>query len=437
MAYTTKFFLKEPKKKGDSLVYMTFCFGDYIYGVNGKRKYSRLKYSTGEKINPAYWNFDNCRAKKTDLFPHQEFNFRLEKMKNAVENIYRTILNNEERPSVQNIKEKLDIEYGKESRTGKMTLFAFIEHLVNNPNLVNGKELSQKTIAAYETTKKHLLNFAAWSNKKIDFDAITLEFYNDFLDYLIRELQFSTNTGGKHIKILKTFMNAATEKGFNTNMQYKSKRFIVLHESGQNIYLTMKELETLYNKDLSKNKRLDRIRDLFLVGCYTGLRFSDFTNIQPENIYTNDKGIFLKINTQKTGQTVVIPIHPIVRMILDKYKNKLPEAITNQKMNVYLKELCREAKINQKVQKTIFTGGKRVSKTFEKCDIVSTHTARRSFATNAYLSGMDSLSIMRITGHQTEDSFLRYIQVSDEESAIKLQSGEFFKATKYLHVIHH
>jgi integrase len=186
--------------------------------------------------------------------------------------------------------------------------------------------------------------------------------------------------------------------------------------------LSKQELQALNELDLTDNPRLDKVRDLFLVGCWTGLRFSDFSNIQAKNI----KGGFITIKTQKTGKEVVIPIHEVVLNILDKYKDKtensLPPSISNQKMNEYLKEIAEKAEFKETVSKTFTKAGKTVTINKSKFDLVSCHTARRSFATNMYLDSVPSITIMAITGHTTESSFMKYIRITPQEHAEQLQT---------------
>ncbi|GAB3945177.1 hypothetical protein GCM10028805_13840 [Spirosoma harenae] len=165
--------------------------------------------------------------------------------------------------------------------------------------------------------------------------------------------------------------------------------------------------------DLSKQERLERVRDLFVVGCYTGLRFSDLTNLRPEYI----KNGLIRIEQQKTADKVVIPCHEVVTSMLKKYNGSLPRSISNQKMNDYLKEVCQLAGLNSKENKAKTKGGKRITKVFEKWQMVSTYTARRSFATNMYLLGIPAMTIMQITGYRTEKAFMHYIKLDREQHA--------------------
>jgi len=144
------------------------------------------------------------------------------------------------------------------------------------------------------------------------------------------------------------------------------------------------------------------------------MRYSDFTTIPPEHI----KGDSLRIKPQKTGQVVEIPLHPTVRAIMAKYSGTLPRAISNQKMNDYLKEITVQVASLQSPQMITATiGGERKTTAKRKWELITTHTARRSFATNLYKAGCPARSIMAITGHQTESAFRAYIRLSGEEHA--------------------
>jgi len=219
-------------------------------------------------------------------------------------------------------------------------------------------------------------------------------------------------------------MREAFERGLTKNLQFQSKRFKKIQEESQSIYLNEQELKLLTELNLTENHRLDKVRDLFLIGCYTGLRFSDLTQLSIENLSKSKKVI--KIKTQKTEETVVIPINSIVKRIIDKYEGKFPTAISNEKMNSYLKELAEKTNLSQSIIKIATKGGIRTKEVLKKHELVTVHTARRSFATNAYLSGVPTLSIMKITGHKTEKSFLAYIKISQEENANKLFTHPFF-----------
>jgi len=299
-------------------------------------------------------------------------------------------------------------------------LFSFIQNFIDTaPTRITaktGRPASYKQIREYNATFRHLKDFAEKNNLCLDFKDIDLSFYNDWIEYL-QGLKLCQNTIGKKIMTLKIFLNAATDEGLNKYNHYKKKGFKILKEDSENIYLTEAEIQKIYDLDLEGDP-LDKVRDLFVIGCWTGLRFSDWNKITPENI-TNG---FLELKQQKTGGAVVIPLHPTVEAILQKYKGQLPPLMTNQKFNLYLKEVARKAKISDIVHKTITKGGKTITKAYKKHELVTTHTGRRSFATNLYKADFPTLSIMQITGHKTEAAFLKYIKITPKEHAEKLRT---------------
>jgi integrase len=325
----------------------------------------------------------------------------------------------------------------------KITLFSFIENFIEKaktkPNPKTGRPVCYKMQREYEVTYGYLKEYAVKSGKKVDFKDINLDFYDGFIQYLQEahpskspSIEKQTNTGskkkpiekrlalntiGKKVQTLKIFLNAAKEEGKNSYEAYKSKKFVAMTEESETIYLNEEELTALYNIDLQGNESLERIRDLFLIGSWTGCRFSDIAQITPESI---SEGL-IHLKQYKTGKKVLIPLHPIVTAILNKYKGQLPKAISNQKFNKSLKDIAEMANINDVTHKAITRGGMKASTAFDKFKLVTTHTARRSFATNLYKSGFPTLSIMSITGHTTEKSFLKYIKVTPDEHAKKLQ----------------
>jgi site-specific recombinase XerD len=326
-------------------------------------------------------------------------------------------------PNPENLKLILDKELKKiEPKTEKeKSFFPFFENLINQSvnggrvQPTSGKPYSKATIQVYKNTFRRLKEFQATRKRIIDFNTIDIDFYTDFTEYLSKRLNLATNTIGKDIKTIKTILNEATERGINTNLQFKSRKFSSTSEQTDSIYLSEIELSEIEDLDLSNNQRLNNVRDLFLVGCYTGLRFSDFSILKPDQM----KNGFIEIKEQtKTGNPVVIPIHPVVSRITKKHNGELPRAITNQKFNDYLKEIgIMVQSLHTPFETTITKGGLKILKRLNKYELLTTHTARRSFATNEYLNGTPTITIMAITGHRTEKAFLRYIKLNPTDHA--------------------
>jgi integrase len=207
-------------------------------------------------------------------------------------------------------------------------------------------------------------------------------------------------------------LRKAEEEGLHNIHFYKHQDFRKPVYLSETIYLNVGELKLIKELDLSNKLELDRIRDLFLIGCWTGLRFSDFNRLTSNHIQEG----YIKIKTSKTGSSAVIPINEVVSSILNKYNNHIPNGYANQYMNRQLKVICRMSGINSMETRVKFLNGQKTTKTVKKWELVCTHTARRSFATNMY-GLVPNSTLMAITTHKTEAAFLRYLRKTNDEHA--------------------
>jgi len=427
-----KFQLRSPAATSPTLIFLVYRFGD-----------RKFVYSTGESIHPDQWDNaaqrakTNLRGNKSQLESNKAVNLQLERYHVKISEILTGLQAAKETPTIEFLRSEMDKEFLKDTHprrvaNEKPTLLKWVDNWIANVKFTREtppKPINPRTLLKYRTTLKILQEFSKEKRRnKLDFDGINLDFYFDFTEHLQKTRNLAQNTVGKYITVLKLFLREAVEAGVTTNTIHENRKFAVPTEDVEHIFLNDAELDMIYKLDLNNKPALDRVRDLFLIGCYTALRFSDFSNIRPENIITTSKGgRALKINTFKTQQTVIIPIHPRVEEILAKYENNLPKAISNQKMNVYLKKIGEEAEIKTLVEITKTIGGKRVQTTVPKYKLITTHTARRTGATNMYLAGVPSLSIMKITGHKTESVFMRYINVDAEQNADLMMQNKYFK----------
>ena len=401
------FVLKEPTSKEPTLIFLFYRFES-----------QKLKYSTGEKIIPKNWNPTKQRSKESRLLRDAEsLNKRLDDLAQTVRAAHRDLLKDNKQPTVHKLKEALNMANFKEVYAQKTTLLKFAQDLKEQANR------KRNTTNQWGQTIRKLQEYKKATNKEVDFDTIDLDFYNSFVSYLTKQ-GYTKNSVGGFIKNVKIFMNEAVDRNLTKNNEYRNKRFKVLTEQVDKIYLNQDELKKIYALALINHKRLDKVRDLFIVACYTGLRFSDLMQVRPENIINGTTQI--KIRTEKTSELIVIPLHKFVKEIIKKYNGSLPSVISNQKMNDYLKEIGEKAEISETIKMAITRGGKTENTLHKKYELITTHTARRSFATNAYLMDVPSISIMKITGHKTESSFMKYIRISQEDNANKLSNHAFF-----------
>lgn len=431
---TVQAFIRTSKKKTEN-VNIRFRLRD---GRN-----IQLFHTSEILVNPDVWDSSEQSIKKRIVFKDAE---RL-KINKAVNDRKALILQiySEESEKEPLTSDWLEISIDKELYPEKYkpqieidSLFKFTKQFIdeapNRKDKNTGRSLTYNNIQQYRATEKHLKAFSESVNKKdFRFEEIDQLFYDSFVAYLQKEIpdidndgkpkfdedqkpvllkeSFTANSVGKHIRILKLMLNEATIQGYNTSTYYNS--FHVFTEDTDTIYLNESELQQLKGKDFSKSPYLDRVRDWFLLLAWTGCRFSDLEKVGKTDI----KDGFITFRQQKTNNKVTIPLHPVVLEILEKYDYDLPNPISNQRFNEYIKEAAKLTDINSMESITITKGGKLQTESFPKWELISSHTGRRSFCTNMYKRGLPTLMIMSISGHKTEKSFLKYIKVKQSEHA--------------------
>lgn len=407
------FYLKRPEAETETAIFARISYGAA----------KPLKYYTPEAITPKYWNKNTYRAKVQRGFPEApEFNARIDKIETDIKNVTRKLLNMGSVPSNEDLRAALDAHFNKgaSKSTNDGYLLPFFDKMIEQSknglrsNSHTGKPISPNTLKAYGTYRARFEAYETKRNKRIRFDAINQAFYDDFTAFLVQDLKLSNGTVIKQQNTLIMILNAATKAEVNTNLKYQHCSFATKNEATDTIYLTKAEIKSIADLDLTDSPRLDNVRDLFIIGCYTGLRFSDYASINAAEI----KDDMQTITQRKTGNKVVIPIHDEVKRVLAKRGGVAPRPISNQKFNDYIKDVAAMVEsLKVKVKQERTTAGKRVVTEIEKYKLIGSHSARRSFASNQYLNGVPTLMIMAITGHKTEKAFLHYIRVTPTEQA--------------------
>ena len=392
--------------------------------------YAKAKWYFKQSILPKHWDKRKQRVKGLTIAP--ELNTLLDKYKTQAQVIAnRLSIEKEVEPLPKEIKLVLKEYFFPKLKNEKAVVNDLLEFekvyfpiLKGRVNKTTKNKTTKGTLETYKQTFNLFKEFHALTGISLDFDNIDLEFYTKFVQFLEGTKNFKTNTVAKHITRLKTFLNEATELGYNTNTKYKGKYFTAQKETANNIFLDENELKIISEFDFSSKPYLERTRDVFVLGCYTGLRFSDYRNVPNADKQTISGTEYYSIIAQKTQKMVVVPILPEAKKIIDKYTDEgmllLPKPISNQKFNEYLKEIGKEIKELHSSFKLVRTvGGKKTTTEKKKWELLTTHTARRSFATNMYLRKIPVPNIMAITGHKTEKSFYTYIQMTPMEHAVK------------------
>lgn len=379
----------------------------------------RTLISIGYSIKPDHWDEKRSWIKKA-CPKFEEIDAVLKKVTSKLGNILTFAKDNDIDPTIEFVLLELEKDRNYEQRSNRIDMFETLEVYIKEKT----DKVSKDQIKDYCSLRKHLTAFKEYSSQPVTFRNLNLKFYNEFMDYLSYKavkrdgtVGLLTNSAGKIIRLLKGFVNYQITKGVIPHIDMKC--FKVVEEETDAIYLTEKELKVIYELDLSEDKELSEIRDLFIVGCYTGLRWSDLSELNSENI--DRVNGYINIKQRKVHKAVVIPMIDYVPEVLERYNYVLPK-ITSYKFNERLKELGKKAMLTQKVEIVRKKGATRVADVYEKWELISSHTCRRSFCTNMYLAGFPAEELMKISGHKTPAAFMRYIKVDGMQAADRLKA---------------
>ncbi|WP_228851270.1 tyrosine-type recombinase/integrase [Aegicerativicinus sediminis] len=407
------FNLKEPNKNGLTSIRLVAYF---------KNENKRFVYSTGESIHPKDWDFKYLQPKH--LNGRTKLANEMRSIKSQIDrysdlfldltNRYRIV--NEEL-TIAIVRRAFDKEF-KRVKTKSTTFFevydSFIEEKRNDRTSEGN---SESTIKRYEYNKKLLEDFEAKTNHKISFQGINQSFYDSLIEYCIDIKKHSVNTLSRNMGLLKSFLNWSLENGYTFKDDFKKFKNIK-KEITQEIALTLDQVKEVYNHDFSKNKRWERVRDVFVLGCTTGLRYSNLVLISKSDVY--DGHIHLRDKKNK-DKLLTIPLNDLSQSILKKYNYRIPK-IANQKFNEYIKEVFQELKYNQPIKKSSRIGNTIVETELPMHDRISSHTARRSFITIMKNQKIPDKVIMSFTGHKSLEVFNKYYKPNEEDKKEFMQS---------------
>ena len=450
----TTFTIRTSKKSGDTSI---------IARVQRPEHGIDLRIATGLKADIEKWNNakasirarDNYRRDNKALFD------KMDEIEKALDDASREgalsgdqakeiilgIVNREVREQQAKEKEeKARIEAEAKRVTFMQYFRRFVKDMENGDAVSNrSTEYANQSRKNYTSTLHKLEKYERARKIALDWSDIDMMFFKDFDKYL-RDQGAKQNTISKHFRVIKTIVHRAHDEGLTDNTIFTNTRFRVSETEAENVYLTLDELDAIKAVDLSgQSAGHEWARDIFLLGCWCGQRISDYNNIKPENIRTERKKVivegengqedrievvervFIDITQKKTGVKVSIPANAEIRRILAKYDNNLP-SLQDQVFNRYIKDVCRLAGINDIVTITSVKGGKKVTEQHKKWECCTSHTARRTFCTLAFLSGMEAMDICKCSGHQSEKMLRKYIKADELETARKLADKyDFFK----------
>lgn len=377
-----------------------------------------FKYSTRLFVDPQYWQpSPTYRVKESLKYPQaHDINTSLSEIEQATVSIHR------QQPSitVQDFKNELDYKLGYQERpkdTKEMTLVEFADHWTQQSTK------DDRTIQKYNTTIKHLKDYQEAKNMVLHFADVTASFGNSLREWLYQNYDHSHNTASKYLAVIKTICKSAAIDGLHHSTHYQHLKTGRIETSKQ--YLHLDELERLYQLDLSEDNTKERVRDLFLISCYTGLRYSDLSRLTKDHIHTIDGLDIIELyqfkgrNTKADNQ-VIIPVLPDLKKLLDKYPNELPKAYASQTMNRTIKQVLQLAEIDRTVKHKSSVSGRTKIEDVPVYEKISNHSARYTFI-NTMINDYDisPSDLSKITG-QTIQVLLGYERGDKGKNAAKV-----------------
>ena len=387
----------------------------------------RIEFTTGYRIDVAKWDGDKQRVKNgcTNKLKQSasEINAALLGYYTELQEIFKRFEVAEIMPSPAEVKEAFNNRHGQNEKTGLASadtsnepsnFYEAFDDFVRVCGRQN--DWTHSTFEKFAAVKNHLKNFRS----ELSFDFFDEEGLTEYVQYLREVREMRNSTIGKQLSFLKWFLRWSFKQGMHSNNAYDTFKPKLKDTQKKIIFLTWEELNRLREFKIPPTKQaLERVRDVFLFQCFTGLRYSDVFNLRKSDI----KGDHIEVTTVKTSDSLSIELNDHSRAILEKYKDvefendKALPVITNQKMNDYLKELAELAEINEPVRQTYYKGNERIDEVTPKYALLGTHAGRRTFICNALALGIPPQVVMKWTGHSDYKAMKPYIDIADDIKA--------------------
>ncbi len=380
----------------------------------------RIEFTTGYRIDAAKWDADKQRVKNgcTNKLKQSasDINTDLLRYYTIMQEVFKEYEVKDIMPTPQEIKDSFNnkvnpTEEVQEEQKGFWEIFnEFVSECGKQNNWTDS------TYEKFAAVKNHIKEFRA-EPTFVYFDE---EGLNNYVDFLRKTKDMRNSTIGKQLGFLKWFIRWAFKKGYHQNIAFETFKPKLKNTPKKVIFLTWDELNKLKACNIPQNKQyLERVRDVFLFCCFTGLRYSDVYNLRTSDV----KADHIEITTVKTADSLVIELNNHSKAILEKYKdvhfegNKVLPVISNQKMNDYLKELGELAEINEPIRETYYKGNQRIDEVTPKYALLGTHAGRRTFICNALALGIPAQVVMKWTGHSDYKAMKPYIDIADDIKA--------------------
>lgn len=377
----------------------------------------RFSYSLGYSVDPDKWNTTSQRVKRNTYhgkkqIPAARINAAIQHYEDTLQVVVNSCTSG---TTTEQFKSDLDSAFNRKKETDEHSFFDLYSQYIKEESVECG--WSQGTIY------KHKRLYDEWKmfRPAMSINDINEDTLNQFKDYQI-EIGHQNETVKKKISMSKWFFRWLVLKGILTDTSFSVYKAKLKRANRQVVFLTWEELMRVYTHQFPAGGYLDRVRDVFCFCCFSSLRYSDAYALKKKDIYDGA----IHIVTQKTNDKLTIELNNYTTSILTKYNSlkgdKALPVISNQKMNAYLKEVCKQCDINEKLTDIYYKGSRKYEVTKEKWQMVGTHSGRRTFICNALMLGIAPNIVMKWTGHSDYKSMKPYIDIADsaKKSAMQL-----------------
>lgn len=436
---TVNFLYRSTKDKANLQLRLLYSFnGDnFVFGANTKFETTKDYWSKEHKQRKFKKTSDVVESNKIqDLKAKQnEVDAELNKIENHVLNAFNSV--SPDTISKEWLQTQIDHYYNppQEEEPLPKGLLKYFDYFIE----CKKNEITVGTLKKYNVSKHLLERYESDKRTVIQIIDVNEKFKLDFEKYCLKH-NYAPNTISKDLRTLKTVCNHAKHNGISTSHQLDTIK--TPNYKTEKIYLTFDELQKIEEIDKRRlNDNYDNAKDWLIISCYTGQRISDFMRFKKEMIRyeKNKQGVlkpYIEFTQVKTDKIMTVALHPKVIEILDKRNGNFPKVISDPKYNLFIKQVCRIAEIDQKVKgsklndlnkdigekKSIKDDVKQYRKEsgiFPKWELITSHIGRRSFATNFY-GTIPTTYLMNVTGHSTEAMFLNYLGKSNKDLAIEI-----------------
>lgn len=439
MKLTFKFYLKDGRKEETLLLLHCKCPNTPLLKISMKHSVIVKAWNnekqccevSREKFNAR----TNLQSKRVNAFLGMLLP-RLEEYNDS--NDFHCLSAESIKMSIQQIVDSIVGEEQARDEKRKLTPTQFFADYIERKRIDphTGRYINERTKIHHRTVLHRLQKFLSDTNLTDAFSTFTSKnFDKQFTEWCYSTMNYKQNTVYATYGVLKPWLNAAQSEG----IEFDDSNYKQLRGKGVDvdaIYLTEDEIKKIYLLDIPRliaegeidaKSTIEQTRDLFIIACWTALRRSDISQLNKALFNINDKTI--TITAEKTKRPVMIPMHPMVFALWNKYNGQFPHLCDKGCTNEHLREIGRHAGIDSDVRIVENRGGKVQTLTYKKYQLIGMHTGRRSFATNMYKRKFPTIAIMKLTGHTTENNFLKYIKITPEENAV-MMAEEFYKAQK-------